>query len=611
MAKKPIPSLLIPVLGILSVTAALLLQFWQGDIRLPRIPLSGDSTNEAKSPAATTSPVKPPEPTVELTAEERLAAEWQGIPVPEILSSLTADPPDPVEAISESVALPSPLLFPRPDDFDLYLPRFEVKIASAGAAPPPPFSSFLVIDGTPLFSHPERSLSLTSKFSTMGGRHLLPADFDGDGDLDLFITRGAGMPSSLLRRNSEGDFEDITTASGLLDFSRVCEGSWVDFDLDGRLDLCLVVASETSGGPSRIRLYHNRDKRQFERLPDNTAPPLEGICRGLRCHDLDGDAFPDLLLSLGGETPRLVGLVAIPTLPSRQWSFGDASAVLGLEAFEGGGPLACGDLDIDGRPELITSSGSGRVLILSQEDPASNVGRPAPFIDLGEMFEIEGVSAPSAILCEDLDGDGFLDLAITGGEAGHPAARAWWNVGGLHLKPIPGAAGLAGPGRIETIVRSDPDGDGIASLFVSTDSASAELVPLPETFRDHALAVIEIPPNEIGATLTIDLLDDRRTLSRLVREIDEMTESIGLGGARSIQSLQVTWNGENRATTAPESLPINHRLRFTASTGVPTEITPLAPPLSTAASLEAVPPDTKTEPETRDTSPSDRHETLP
>jgi hypothetical protein len=40
------------------------------------------------------------------------------------------------------------------------------------------------------------------------GNGVYPADFDGDGDTDLFIIRGKGLPNSLLRNDGEGRFED-------------------------------------------------------------------------------------------------------------------------------------------------------------------------------------------------------------------------------------------------------------------------------------------------------------------------------------------------------------------------------------------------------------------
>ena len=99
-------------------------------------------------------------------------------------------------------------------------------------------------DGTANFSKSEAGLpKLTSS-----GSKIIPADFDQDGDMDLFIG-GMHTPweyptptKSTLLRNEGGKFEDVTNtiAKDLMKIGMVHDAVWVDYDNDGLLDLALA-----------------------------------------------------------------------------------------------------------------------------------------------------------------------------------------------------------------------------------------------------------------------------------------------------------------------------------------------------------------------------------
>jgi hypothetical protein len=65
------------------------------------------------------------------------------------------------------------------------------------------------------------------------------ADMDGDGDLDLFIGGLFGDPSLIFANNADGTFVDVTAGSGIdgltADFN--ISAAFGDYDLDGDLDL--------------------------------------------------------------------------------------------------------------------------------------------------------------------------------------------------------------------------------------------------------------------------------------------------------------------------------------------------------------------------------------
>ena len=69
------------------------------------------------------------------------------------------------------------------------------------------------------------------------------ADFDGDGDEDLFMTHLARETNTLYINDGKGWFEDRTVSMGLANPSFAYTGfgtAWIDYDNDGWLDLLMV-----------------------------------------------------------------------------------------------------------------------------------------------------------------------------------------------------------------------------------------------------------------------------------------------------------------------------------------------------------------------------------
>jgi hypothetical protein len=68
------------------------------------------------------------------------------------------------------------------------------------------------------------------------------ADMDGDGDLDLFVGGMYGDPSQIFRNDGDGSFSDVTTGSGidLLNARFNVSAAFGDYDLDGDVDLLLA-----------------------------------------------------------------------------------------------------------------------------------------------------------------------------------------------------------------------------------------------------------------------------------------------------------------------------------------------------------------------------------
>ena len=78
------------------------------------------------------------------------------------------------------------------------------------------------------------------------------ADFDADGDLDLYVLNyGANV---LYRNDGDGTFTDVSEKSGLADARWSLSAPWLDYDNDGDLDVFVANYLEYDAG--KFRSYY-------------------------------------------------------------------------------------------------------------------------------------------------------------------------------------------------------------------------------------------------------------------------------------------------------------------------------------------------------------------
>jgi hypothetical protein len=165
-----------------------------------------------------------------------------------------------------------------------------------------------------------------SAVSTMGRAQasmgVVAADFDGDADDDLFMTHLGAETNTLYVNDGEGFFDDGSAASQLGPASLESTGFGtvtVDLDNDGWLDLFvangavkLIEEQARDGSPlplaERNQLFRNMGDGRFEEISGRAGEALSHVevSRGVALGDVDNDGRSDLLVTNNSGPARLL-----------------------------------------------------------------------------------------------------------------------------------------------------------------------------------------------------------------------------------------------------------------------------------------------------------------
>jgi hypothetical protein len=408
------------------------------------------------------------------------------------------------------------------------------------------------------------------------------ADLDGDGRLDLFVGGVDGTPVSVFRNAGDGTFTDVTAASGIAipPGSDTFSATAADYDRDGDLDLFLthwVTSFFPVPGTSSFHLWRNDGTGVFTDVtlaagivPLGPSDYFNSLTANFA--DIDGDGWPDLLVTGDFFTSRVYrnnrdGTLAFATDRSVITDGNGMGAAVG--DYDGDGDLdwfvtsiwdpngvAEGNWDTTGN-RLYRNRGDGTF-----EDATDAAGVRVGYWGWGCTFQ-------------DLDNDGDLDLFHVNGfgavdfpEAAEFVAdpsRLFVNNGDGTFAERAAELGVADTDQGRGVVAFDYDGDGDLDLFVHNSEGPGRLY---RNDGGNALHWLDVSlrgraPNTEGIGARIRVTAGDRTQLRELHagnnyvSQDPAEAHFGLGTASSAM-VEVLWLDGTRSVR--EKVAANQRL---------------------------------------------------
>lgn len=238
------------------------------------------------------------------------------------------------------------------------------------------------------------------------------ADFDGDGMLDIAVAKASGSSFDLI-------YEDMSvlrniSTTGTINYDtridlRAVNGDWAwywitsgDIDNDGRPDI--VITNNSGGGSGKIAIFRNRSTPGNIQFDPVLLYTTRDDPRGVTLADIDNDGLKDILVA----NQAADGFSIFKNLSNS----GNVSMAPRLDYLSGTSNLcetvAVADLNLDDKLDIIVANNNtpGTISIFKNNSTPGS-------ISLSPMIEYATTDYPFGIACNDFNGDGKPDLAIT------------------------------------------------------------------------------------------------------------------------------------------------------------------------------------------------------
>jgi len=256
-----------------------------------------------------------------------------------------------------------------------------------------------------------------------GGVRVAQADVNGDGVEDLIVGTGPGTATLIRVLDGKDRHELFSTAPFEAAFTGGVFVAAGDIDGDGKAEV--VVTPDQGGGP-RVLAFHGGDFGAFANFFGIDDANFRGGARAA-VGDINKDGKGDLIVSAGFQGGPRVAVFdgASVAAGSPTHLFGDFFAF--EDTLRNGTFVAAGDFDGDGFADLVTGAGPGgaaRVRVLSGKDLTANgAANPTALADFFAGGDTNRAGVQVAV--RRLDGDARDDLVTGDGDGAGSIARGF------------------------------------------------------------------------------------------------------------------------------------------------------------------------------------------
>lgn len=384
------------------------------------------------------------------------------------------------------------------------------------------------------------------------------ADFDADGDLDLHICR-FGEPDRLYRNDGGWNFTEVASAAGIANGGAAFGSVWGDFDGDGWLDVYVNNRTNTVIGftlnTSENELYRNNGDGTFTPVGADLGVIALGeptLVSAFFDFDLDGDADLYLGTDKGAFSPFHNHL-----FENVGGTFVDITASSGTEANVDCMGIAYGDMDGNGWPDIfVTNIPVGHKLLLNNGDRTFTHGEARAGV---ETFEIGW-----GTMCFDHDNDAIDDLYVCQMNATN---CLYANSGSFPLVNVADSMAIDGDTTSFCVVSGDLDGDGDLDVVNAEIGRDLHIFINNEGSKRNwaQFDVVGRGANTfgVGAVVRVEaegLLPQIREVraGHHYKAVETPTLHFGLDEASAMSTISVAWPGGEVGRTL-ERYPINVR----------------------------------------------------
>ncbi|OON70459.1 hypothetical protein B0919_00020 [Hymenobacter sp. CRA2] len=304
-----------------------------------------------------------------------------------------------------------------------------------------------------------------------GPYNIAIGDLDGDGKLDVVTSNDATNNVSVFRNTSTGVGNIAFAAAQLITVGATPYGLFIG-DVDGDAKQDIATANEGGNSVSILRnTSTGTGNISFAAKVDYT---VGGGPYGVAIADIDQDGKQDIISanSTGNSISVLRNLITAPG------AFVAASFATKVDFTTAGFPvtLGVGDLDSDGRPDVVSSNNRGNNVSVLR-----NISTGVGNIAFATKVDFTVGTGPAGIALGDLNSDGKLDIATS--DYGSGGTTGGGNTVSIRLNQIsaPGTITAASFGARATVtvgsgpnnvLLGDLDGDGDLDIVTANQGGT-------------------------------------------------------------------------------------------------------------------------------------------